>query len=265
MLGPGKIESVQITIDGMEENHNKRRKHFKNNDSFSKIFKNLELAVETKVVISIKINGDKSNVNDIEKLVALFKKKGWYDKYSFKTIPANTYRECVSLDDSTDSYTKGAFAEQIIKLQESNAKISENVGDVTDIRDILHKSIKKDEYFSFKGFYCGAINGMRLFDPDGNIYSCWETIGHEEHKIATYKDGLCYTDARERWDNRIVSKIDKCSKCKYSLMCAGGCPGKLATAGKDIYAPNCDDFPKVFSKMVNHYFNTELSERVETL
>ncbi len=261
LLGPEKIESLQITIDGLAENHNKRRKHFKNNDSFSKIINNLNKVSDTDVAISLRINSDKSNFGDIEQLASLFKEKGWFGNYRFKMMPANTYRECASLDETETSYTKDVFVEKIIKLKETKKGFSHLIGDSTDIGALLHNSISGDEYFTFRTSYCGAMNGMSIFDPEGNIYSCFETIGYENHIIATYNDGIKYTEANEKWRNRITPNIKKCSNCKYALICGGGCPGRLASSGKSIYSPNCDGFPEILKKMANYYYNKEIKNK----
>ncbi len=261
LLGPGKIESLQITIDGMKENHNRRRKHYKNNDSFSRIIDNLNKILETGVNVSLRINSDESNFEDIKKLAYFFMDKGWFKKYRIKVMAANTYRECSSLDKTVDSYPKEVFIEKIVKLKENDNELSYLIGSSTDISTLLHNSIFNNEYFTFRTSYCGAMNGMKLFDPEGKIYSCFETIGYENHIIATYNNGVRYTETNAKWRNRITPNIKKCFNCKYALICGGGCPGKLATSGKSIYLPNCDGFSDIFKIMANYYYNKELKNK----
>ena len=56
LLSSEKINKLQITIDGVKEEHNVRRIHYKYHDSFDKIISNLKLALKKDVFISVRIN-----------------------------------------------------------------------------------------------------------------------------------------------------------------------------------------------------------------
>ncbi len=34
-----------------------------------------------------------------------------------------------------------------------------------------------------KSSYCGAVNGMLVFDPYGDVYPCWDTVGKKNQVI----------------------------------------------------------------------------------
>lgn len=262
LLGENQIEHIQITVDGVGKVHNIRRKHHANKDSFEKIIKNISLALSTGVKISVRINIDKTNFEQVKELTGFFEDKGWYNYKNFRSYTATTYRNCTSLDESEQSFSKAEFTEKLISLRENNENISPKIGDIFDVESFLNNAIKKDNYLNLKYSYCGAHKGMRLLDPEGKIYSCWETIGNNVHEIGNYINGISMYENEQKWDNRLVTNIYKCKECKYALICGGGCAGKLASSNKNIYDSNCDDFKTVFSKMANYYFKKELTQLI---
>ena len=67
-----KIDKVQITIDGLEDTHNNRRKLKKNSGScFNEIIKNID-EINDILGVVIRINVDIDNINEIEKLIIKF-------------------------------------------------------------------------------------------------------------------------------------------------------------------------------------------------
>jgi len=64
------IKFIQITIDGLEETHNTRRRLHNNKNTFQTIIKNLESVIKLKpeIKISIRVNIDKDNTDEYHKI-----------------------------------------------------------------------------------------------------------------------------------------------------------------------------------------------------
>lgn len=75
LLGEDKIRKLQITIDGPKEIHNKRRIHFRDNNTFDKIISNIALALHKGVKIVVRVNIDNSNINEFNELKIFLSKK----------------------------------------------------------------------------------------------------------------------------------------------------------------------------------------------
>jgi uncharacterized protein len=257
LLGRRKIQSLQITVDGLEETHDSRRIHYRYTKSFRKIIDNIDAALSTGVNIEVRMNGDKTNYGDIEKLVTFFTEKGWFDMKNFSFCPATTYRENTTIEEKQRSYTRAEFIKKVTELKE----FSQNkIQDITSIGHHLNDSIQNNKFFPLKVAFCGAFQGMNILDPIGNIYPCWEVVGLKDHIIANYKKGLVYTQENKKWQNRTIMNMERCTRCKYALICTGGCAGRLAASGKDIYKACCENFDEVFAIMVNIYYrNSSIS------
>ena len=73
------VTKYQVTLDGCRETHNKRRpaKNFKI-DSFDTICNSIQLLLNNREDLEIRINIDKDNIHDISAIVSLIINKGWY-------------------------------------------------------------------------------------------------------------------------------------------------------------------------------------------
>jgi uncharacterized protein len=56
------------------------------------------------------------------------------------------------------------------------------------------------------------------------------------------------------WQNRNIGVIDKCNKCRYSLLCGGECYAKVLTRKDRISV--CNGFPDIFVFNINKLYQT---------
>lgn len=262
LLGKGKIETLQITIDGLEERHNTRRKHKQHGNSFAKIIDNIGLSLDTGVKIGVRINVDASNFDEVAELLRFFREKGWFKLDNFNAYIANTQRGCASNDISDDTLSQIEFVEKTIEIKKSDPFADLILVSDSLLEKSLDVAINHNKIMEYKSSFCGAHTGMYIFDPNGDIYPCWDVFGNKDHIIAKYKDKVVFTDANTRWNNRIISNISTCRKCKYALTCGGGCVSTIAQTYKELNKPNCMDHPKVFSKIVNEYYDNHLKKQI---
>ena len=69
LLGPGKIDSLQITLDGPPSRHDARRIHADGSGSFEAIARNITLALELGVRVAVRTNVDRANIGDLPELL----------------------------------------------------------------------------------------------------------------------------------------------------------------------------------------------------
>jgi uncharacterized protein len=252
LLGPKKINFLQISIDGLNDTHNKRRPHFQNNDSFSKICKNISLALNKDVHIGLRINSDANNFDEIEKLIHLFEQQKWMNNPLFHVSIANvqSHENCNEM--------QLHHLEKILKLKRENPFFRKIFTPENVVTGLINQVIKNDTFLMPKATYCGAHNGMYIFDPYGDIYTCWDKFGMKNHVVGNFKNGLYFDENILRvWRGRNIISISKCRKCRYALICAGGCAGTLEQQREslDIYKPHCANFPVIFAKAINELSN----------
>lgn len=211
------ISSVQITIDGIKETHNKIKYLPDGQDVFSKVWENIELLCNTapEIGVTIRVNLTQSNSNEFIQLFELF-----YERLSkFKKVaiaPAFVLDrgtiDCVKCDKENILFDHKKRSEFILDLAKEG---------------IDSPFIRYPERFFNE---CAIRNRVAIsFDPEGYAYKCWEVIGNKEYAIGKLNKDGGLTDINEIVLNRQLFGADPiedpmCTKCKYLPICNGGCP-----------------------------------------
>ena len=335
LLEPGKIESLQISIDGTPEKHDARRTHYLDGNSFDKIVENMGLVLKQDVRISTRINTDLSNFDDINALHAIFREKGLFEFNNFSVYSAlvhgstNDNMNCNAImsnsnppvtekkkknndlfevidpgvydpdgqyinfeaeekryvqsdsDDIKFHYTNGKNDfDEVDKIQlinrgkyidmyheavEDNADLHQISCQDFGIKNTIRKVLEGKGLAPFKSVFCSAQTGMMIFDPYGDLYSCWETVGVDQYKVGSYRKEIeIFEDELENWYGKNIGKTPACSKCKYAFFCGGGCQAHALTEGRGYNSSYCDGFPKTFQKVVPKAYDEFLKKKEKT-
>ena len=221
LLSPEYIKQIQITIDGISQRHNQRRIHRYGIPTFDKIVNNIGLALNKGVQVCVRVNTDKNNANDLEELQRVFTDLHYMDNALFSVDSAllKSYS-----DDTKNIYQYFSEKEFIAWHKTHNLKIS--CQDYGTYRRI-YSAIKQAKPLAFRPIFCGAQTSGFVLDPLGNIYTCWEVVNRKEHCIGSYmaNDEIVWnTDILDKWRQVHIIHNASCSKCKYALLCGGGCP-----------------------------------------
>ncbi len=208
-----KVERAQITIDGLEETHNARRKLKNGGDSFWPIVRNIESTKDI-MKISIRINVDKENTKEIDALTDFFMDEmKWGKNPTFYLAPVEkTTEDCgADLDTCLSSDVFSALYQATITKMFKHG--------ITEIAQQL--------YPAYTDAGCASIcSNNFVIDANGYFYTCWnyfgdssKSIGHldEPNKIGLRGDYL-------HW--MTVPMPEKCMDCVYLPLCQGGCPDK---------------------------------------
>lgn len=252
LLKEGYIQSIQVTIDGTKTIHDSRRVHSIYGKSFDKIIDNIKMALSNGVTIGVRINVDNGNLGEFIKLDNFFKEEGLFsfDKFS-------AYAEYISgeVNFSPESYlnkkeTDVNYKDFLSLFIDSDMKITYKHSVYNKLRNAIHKKIA----LQLTSCHCSAQSNSYIFDPFGNIYSCLEVVGNKKEVIGNYTNGIIWTKEKDKWFNRNISIINKCDKCKYALICGGGCFAKALEEGKDMES-YCENFPIVFKYFVRKIYS----------
>jgi uncharacterized protein len=259
LLGPGKITSLQITIDGLKETHNQRRIHYQTRESFDKILSNIGVALKQDVSISVRINTDANNFNELPQLEQIFKELGYteHSKFSIHSAPVVNYSQ--NQGKAINFLNQTEFEQ---KHKSINYKYQCGV---TLLAKMLYRTIKEQKRFHFSSTYCSAQVGMYILDPFGEIYSCWEDVGKQNMNIGNYLNAsIKWTNILDLWRNQNIASSDKCVNCKYAFFCKGGCITHGMIQNGEFCSGFCNFFPATFEHAVNLVYY-QLSIKGETI
>jgi len=267
--------TLQITIDGTKEIHNVNRPHYKNKDSFEKITNNVDLLLRNGARVAIRINADENTLIKIDELTRFFEEKGWMKNRNFSTYLALLVADmdnCSILKNrNTSAPTRINQSEKSLNHIKLLSKYYDLIKNGTlqetvlcqdfNIFSIIKNILIGDGRIVKRSVFCGAQSNNIIFDPLGDVYSCWEVVGISEHKIGHYvPDFLIYQEGIDKFFSRNIGNTS-CLKCQYNLICGGGCMGPGALAN-DFTTKNCNDFQQLFNFIVKYVYNSYLAENL---
>lgn len=236
-----KIKTIQITLDGNEGIHNKKRKCLVGN-GYRKIFNSIGLLLKTDIKVNIRINIDKTNINEIDDMLSDLKVLNDYKKLNIYFAQVSPYTDaCKSIESSC--VQDQDFSDIQIEL---NEKI-EKMGFDYDWSKLYPKC---------RRCYCGAeVSNSFLVDQVGDLYKCWHDIGTVENSIcnivdANKDDNLILINKNfTKWIEHTPFIDNKCRECAFMPSCLGGCPYERVIKGTK---GRCDRYKYNFEKIVKH-------------
>ena len=232
-LKESKIRCIQITLDGSPEVHNSRRK-LKNSDkpTFDVILDNIKKLMNASIEVSIRINIDKTNVNELEELLDI--------------LIENNLKSCSVNFGHVKPYTDACSS-----VSHTCLSTPEYANESLRYQKILHdkgfSSFFYPYYPSIKFNYCCADSASSfVVDPKGLLYKCWNDVGNHDRAVGNIKALVAMREERnncknfdlELNDSGVIKSTmlnanyllwspfehEKCSRCEVLPICMGGCP-----------------------------------------
>ncbi|WP_223854925.1 radical SAM/SPASM domain-containing protein [Bacteroides sp. GM023] len=250
LLSPELINHVQITIDGMKELHNSKRIHCKGHETFNKIVSNIGIALKRGTGVTIRVNTDRNNFDDLIGLDTLFNKLG-YSKYKNFKINSALLRDY----DKEGKYNSSTIPSELFsqkEFMEKHKQLNFNYG-CQDYGTFykIHSAIFNHNPLVFSPIFCKAQSNSYVFDPFGKIYPCWEVVGKTDSQIGDYNRDKIYWNSEiiEHWRKYNTNSSLMCKNCKYALLCRGGCP-----AHSFINSTQCNQFSAIINYSANRAF-----------
>ena len=256
LLGPPpKISFLQITLDGPGPVHDRRRFLPDGTGTFLRIMRNVGMALEAGVRLSVRVNVDRSNADHMLELRERFEERGWTRSPRFRAYCSPVHGG-VCGNSRPDLFASHLDMEQDVDGAGTGVcGVGEPAFLVASFTDAVRKRVlahiqRKTPLPSWRTAFCGSNMSMLVFDPFGDIYPCWEVIGHPLHRVGTYGPGRHRLDARaaEAWHARSVVEIPACGSCAYLFFCGGGCEAFAFQRTGRLDAPHCFRFPEHFRR-----------------
>ena len=205
-----KVESAQITIDGLKTTHNKNRPLVNGKDSFNTIIENIN-EVKDIIKIYLRINIDKNNKDQLIPLINyLIDDMNFGNKvlmYPYPIIAKNT---------------------SACNVNKTSCILAEEFGDIDSemIRLLYNKGAKESICglipYRSPAFCTSISRNSFVIDPEGFLYTCWDFIGIKERSIGNIVDELDINNEYSKW--LLLDIPRECKMCTMLPLCKGGCP-----------------------------------------
>lgn len=201
------LSFIQITLDGIRENHNKTRCLKDGTPTFSRIYRNIIHLAKSipSLEITVRVNVNRANPDDYAILSSAFKNEGINN---ISVYPGFIREDTLDGHSLTYNSILGDARHEFF-LQASNH----------GIRTSFFPSVCNSKGCLMSSAYAFIIG------PVGEIYKCWNDVGHKERVIGYINQNHPNNKLRlYRYLNETSAFTDsKCRDCKVFPLCDGGC------------------------------------------
>ncbi len=222
MLVRCKVDSSQITIDGLGAAHDATRHLAGGGPTFERIVANLR-DLKLPFIVNVRHNVHESNIDEVDKLEEFIDNLAEESGNNLRYYPA-------PVTGSEVADERGKQVDLLCGSSMSDISVREEAG----------------RFAAGHGHYCGAHSIWAVgIDAKGNLQKCWEVVGNPQTSFGTAHD----------WDpaNPLVSASkpdnltmylntanpvpdEECRECVWLPTCVGGCPHKRLFRGRQCIA-----------------------------
>jgi len=224
------IRSLQITLDGYKDYHDRYRYTAGGGSTYQKILENVVFATENGLTVTLRTNVSKDNFEGIYQLIDELALSGVnQSKCIFTPCMVSNIKE-TSKPCSCNVFTNPEFSKFEV--------------------DIILYALKKgfgfvEQKLSAMRTYCGA-NTMPLFviDSHANVLKCWCNLGRsEKNKIGSINEEgefiISNFNALARWMSMDPFTNSICLECSVLPICMGGCIYYQVADNYDSFEDGC--------------------------
>jgi uncharacterized protein len=248
LLGPGKIVSLQITLDGAPAEHDGKRVYPDGSGSFAKIADNVSMALEAGARVTLRLNVDRANVGSLPELAREIDTRGWR---THKNVLVYVSPIHSAKSDGAELMDSWVLKQRLGAFQRQHPEVR-RVGHIDDslqgrLRRVFEE--KANPTPSFKASFCAAHSTMYIFDAFADIYACWEHTGDKNIRVGWVDESgrPAFDDGRlAMWRDRNVVSNPICRRCRYAFYCGGGCANLAWGRTGDLNTSVCDGFANRF-------------------
>lgn len=237
------VSSIQITIDGNEQQHNARRYLRSGGDTFAQVVENVRALEATTISVNIRVNMDRTNADAFAEVKDIFQ--------SLKNV--HCYPALVTIEDTQSEFQQQAcYAHADYEEFYSHMGPSEMLS--TDEDGVLGTGI----------YHCIAEDDCSfVVDPTGLLYKCLNDICNTHCAVASVCDQTFHNaDIIQKYYDRDPFAEQECCDCAYIPFCYGGCTWNFINRGVHVCLPQ-----KYLLRdaMLKKHFNFLKNERIEHL
>ncbi|HEX2224272.1 MAG TPA: radical SAM protein [Thermoanaerobaculia bacterium] len=253
LLGPAGISRVQITLDGTPEEHDTRRVYADGSGSYARIAESIALALELGAAVSLRINVDRKNLGDLPAIAREILRRGWHrsERFSAYTAPV---RAGNGKTDAAGTLSTAELDQALTMLRACEPEVALLGRPDEGLRGRARRLFAGGAVLpSLRPSFCSAHDQMYIFDPFGDIYTCWERTGDRDVRLGSVTpegDVAFRFDHLQLWRSRTVASNPVCRRCRYALHCGGGCAVLALERNQQLHSNHCDGFARRFRDSV---------------
>lgn len=252
------ITYCQLTFDGTEEVHNKRKKSkIKNYNPFKQVCKAIDTLLKFGIDTTIRVNVDENNIKDLDKIIELLWSYDWpaNERFSIYIYPISMSGNDLNKKYLSENNILNLVLKKLNEIPKEKRIYSLDFHGLEFINGIIEGRV-----FIPKFNFCSSCKNQYVFDSLGNVYTCWWGVDNPEFAIGKYNEFECQWDRDKikKWHTHNVNNINMCKICKYKYICGGGCVFKAVDSHGKLESGNCAEFKEIIKTYLKYKFQETL-------
>lgn len=237
LTGPeiGKIQSLQVTLDGGRAFHDATRVPRSGAPTFDHIIGSLRELIGVKANVSLRIHLHRDGIETTRELVDYLDREAilGHERVSVYFAPLSSFGTEVMAPRYLETFSE-IF--QRVALKQNLAPSSMFARGFASIMDTNEIGSR------LKTRFCPAGAGLlRLVDSLGDIYDCYEDAGIKARRIGRLAGGqVRYFKLEDTYKRRHILNIPQCLKCSIGLFCGGGCMQQARVQKGSLFKAFCE-------------------------
>jgi uncharacterized protein len=236
LMGPekGKINNVQVTLDGEQMFHDEKRVSRSGAPTFEKTIRALRhlIKAEAKAIVRIHLHPDRLESARVlveylerEKILGHDRVKAYFwstDDLHRKALSPQEYElfsrlfQYVAYKQNSPPTAHFAFLKQIMNMKNAGSRLMRRHCDIC-----------------VTGLHC-------VVDSLGDIYECIDDAGHKDRRIGALAGGeVKYFKLSDDYEKLHLCDKPECLRCSIALYCGGGCVNRLKAQNDSMTTPFC--------------------------
>lgn len=249
LIGPekGKIQSVQVTLDGDELLHDRKRIPPSGKPTFKAMIAAIRQLIQLKAHTIIRMHIHPGRLESSGKLVDYLEKEEilGHPLVGVYFAPISTFTSEDNSPADLDIFRR-TFQAVAAKTNRPPSSL-----------DFINKYLEMQEERTLPTVrFCGL--GTDIFyvvDPLGDIYHCYEEAGHKDRRIGTFSRGkVKFFALKEKYSRRHLLNVPECLRCSAALYCGGGCPCHARIHKGSIFNSYCHQNKEFIAQTLKAFF-----------
>ncbi len=265
---PASIESLQVTLDGPREMHDRRRIYRSGRGSFDRIVHGVDQLLEEGFFVRLRVNVDRQNLKTIPELLNFIERRDWpqYKKFTCDIAPVTYHTQRV---ESPEVMTEDEIVQEVLDeipellRYQSYCKMGmfRVLNHVTTVLEPRRARIPVLPSFT----YCEATEGsIYVFGTDGAIYTCPDSIIDRKWAVGEYWPQFRLDEEKIGVWRRDIFSAPVCKDCEIATFCGGGCA--LVPMDKGSDHPFCNGAREALHTYLGNWFrrHPEVAEKTNS-
>ena len=246
------VTSVQITLDGPRDVHNKRRPKLGGQATFDRILENLSGA-DPRLNFSVRVNTDQQNAENVSELFDQLDAAGLRGRVNVYFAPVMPYTE-ICADTAGDCIVGQDWSRLNANLRLASVK----------------RGYGGPALPSSKSSVCIADNPRGwVIAPTGLIYKCWNDVTQPDNAVLDLASGEQSDRMKlelKKWQDWSPFKLSECTDCKVLPQCHSGCAHLAMQQPGEINHGDCTELKwNLPETLATYYLSHQKREVAEEL